>query len=411
MRAERAEEALREGGERFGARVTASEVAWRKEAEEALQRSQAEADRQKRLYEAILGSTPDLVYVFDRGYRFTYANEALLQMWGRTLEDSVGRSLLEIGYEPWHAEMHEREIDQVVATKRPIRGEVAFPHATLGRRVYDYIFVPVIGADGEVEAIAGTTRDVTDRKRDEEDLREAKRLAEGASQAKSQFLATMSHELRTPLTGVIGFTDLLESAILGPVNAAQQDALGRIRASSWHLVSIIDEILTLSRAEAGKEEVRRQEADLAEIAREVVQVLERQAGERGLVLTMEGADDPLPVSTDTGKVRQILLNLVGNAVKYTDHGSVTVSIDSGDGGVDVHVRDTGRGIAEADRERVFEPFTQADSSHTRATGGAGLGLAISRKLARLLGGDVTLKSTLGAGSTFTLHLPATGAEG
>jgi PAS domain S-box-containing protein len=142
----------------FGA---ASDVTRRKEAEEAVRESQAEAERQRRLYEAIISSTPDLVYVFDLDYRFTFANDALLRMWGRTLEESIGKSLLEIGYEPWHAEMHEREIDRVVATKQPIRGEVAFPHAELGRRIYDYIFVPVLGADGEVEAIAGTTRDVT----------------------------------------------------------------------------------------------------------------------------------------------------------------------------------------------------------------------------------------------------------
>ncbi|MBV9773403.1 MAG: PAS domain-containing protein [Gemmatimonadetes bacterium] len=388
----------------FGA---AGDVTRRRETAEALRLSQAEAERQKRLYEAILSSTPDLVYVFDLDYRFTFANHALLQMWGRTIEDSIGKGLLEIGYEPWHAEMHEREIDRIVATGEPIRGEVAFPHATLGRRVYDYIFVPVLGAEGRVEAIAGTTRDVTERKRTEEELREAKHLAEAASQAKSQFLATMSHELRTPLTGVIGFAELVEGEVLGPVTARQREALSRIKASSWHLVSIIDEILTLSRAEAGKEEVRREEADVAAIVREVVQILEPQADARGLALRLEGAREPLPLWTDPGKVRQILLNLVGNAVKYTERGGITVGLDGPDPAwIGIHIRDTGPGIAEGDQERIFEPFTQADSSHTRAIGGTGLGLAISRKLARLLGGEVLLRSVPGEGSTFTLRLPS-----
>lgn len=118
-------------------------------------------EESKRLYEAITQNTPDLIYVFGLDYRFTYANEALLEMWGKTWEESVGRKLLENGYEPWHAEMHEREIDQVVATKAPIRGEVSFPHATLGKRIYDYIFVPLINEDGQVTAVAGTTRDIT----------------------------------------------------------------------------------------------------------------------------------------------------------------------------------------------------------------------------------------------------------
>jgi PAS domain S-box-containing protein len=147
----------------------------------------AEAERQQRLYQTIVSSTPDLVYSFDLDYRFTFANPALLTMWGRTLEDSIGKSLLEIGYEPWHAEMHEREIDQVVATKRPIRGEVSFPHATLGRRVYDYIFVPVLNAAGEVETIAGTTRDITERKQAEEAL--------AASEARLRALVNASSDV------------------------------------------------------------------------------------------------------------------------------------------------------------------------------------------------------------------------
>ena len=123
--------------------------------------SRSKIEESKRIYETITQNTPDLIYVFDLQYRFRYANEALLKMWGRSWDDSAGKTLLEVGYEPWHAEMHEREIDEVIATKKPIRGEVSFPHANLGKRIYDYIFVPVIDKEGRVEAIAGTTRDIT----------------------------------------------------------------------------------------------------------------------------------------------------------------------------------------------------------------------------------------------------------
>jgi hypothetical protein len=146
--------------------VTAKVLA-KREAEEV----RREAEKQRRLFETVNGSTPDLIYVFDKSYRFIYANKALLTMWGSTWEAAVGKGLRENGYEDWHAEMHEREIDQVIATKDLVRGQVSFPHATLGKRIYDYIFVPVLDAEGEVESIAGTTRDITELKQAEEQFR------------------------------------------------------------------------------------------------------------------------------------------------------------------------------------------------------------------------------------------------
>lgn len=150
------------------------DITERKNNESALKESETLLKKQQWLYEAVTQSTPDLVYVIDLNYRFTYANKALLQMWGRTLEDSVGRGLLELGYEPWHAEMHEREIDEIVATKKSIRGEVSFPHAVLGRRIYDYIFAPVINEKGEVIAVSGTTRDISDIKNAESELEQSR---------------------------------------------------------------------------------------------------------------------------------------------------------------------------------------------------------------------------------------------
>ncbi|MFB6236408.1 MAG: PAS domain-containing protein [Halopenitus sp.] len=150
------------------------------------------SERERRLYETIVSSTPDLIYAFDLNYRVIYANDALLEMWGQTYEESIGKTLLELGYEPWHAEMHEREIDQVVETKEPVRGEVAFQHAEKGRRTYDYIFAPVRNDDGEVEAIAGTTRDVTERKEAEQELQESKDRFRALVTASSDALYRMS---------------------------------------------------------------------------------------------------------------------------------------------------------------------------------------------------------------------------
>ncbi|MBS1662182.1 MAG: PAS domain S-box protein [Bacteroidetes bacterium] len=154
----------------FGA---ASDITKRKNIEEALSITRDEMDAQRRLYEGITGSTPDLVYALDLNYKFLYANRALLEMWGRSWDQSIGQGLLALGYEPWHAEMHEREIDQVSTTKKSIRGEVSFPHATLGKRIYDYIFAPVFNENGEVVLIAGTTRDISDLKLAEEALKQS----------------------------------------------------------------------------------------------------------------------------------------------------------------------------------------------------------------------------------------------
>lgn len=156
------------------------------------------AEQQQRVYETITSATPDLMYVFDLDYRFTYANSALLAMWGKTWENAIGKNLLENGYEPWHAAMHEREIDQIRITKQPIRGEVAFPHAVLGKRIYDYILNPVLNAQGEVEAIAGTTRDITERKQWEEKLAQSAKELQSINEemtATNEELAAANEEL------------------------------------------------------------------------------------------------------------------------------------------------------------------------------------------------------------------------
>lgn len=245
--------------------------------------------------------------------------------------------------------------------------------------------------------------ELLERLRREQELRQAKDAAERANVAKTNFLSTMSHELRTPLNAVVGFCDLLSSEVSGPLNALQKSHIRRIQASSWHLVEIIDEILTFARAEAGRVEVHAAPVDLAALARNVVAMLGTQA--RGLELRLVGVDGRVDVSTDGAKVRQILTNLVGNALRYTERGSVEVEVTAEAGSVAIRVRDTGPGIAAESLDEIFEPFVQLDPSRTREKGGAGLGLAICRRLARLLGGDIAVRSEPGRGSTFTLHLP------
>ncbi len=224
---------------------TARDITHHKEAEEALLKARAQSDQQKRLYETVTSTTPDLLYVFDLDYRFTYANQALLNMWGRTWEDSIGKGLLEIGYEPWHAEMHEREIDLIKKNRLPIRGEVSFPHAVLGSRVYDYIFTPVFNEHGEVEAIAGATRDVTDRKRWEESL---KKSSEALQEANKE-LANANRELAASLEEVAKINDELVRAHekIEEGQIAFRLAVNAANFGTWHIHSITREFITDAR--------------------------------------------------------------------------------------------------------------------------------------------------------------------
>ncbi|HEX6558025.1 MAG TPA: ATP-binding protein [Longimicrobiales bacterium] len=230
--------------------------------------------------------------------------------------------------------------------------------------------------------------------------------AHDASMAKSAFLATMSHELRTPLNAILGYAELLELGVAGSVTKQQRQQLERITASAWHLLTVIEEILTFSRVEAGREEVRLETVNLADLVDEAAAMVEPAAERKNLDFVVETPPADAMLRTDRGKVRQILLNLLSNAVKFTDAGRVECVCEIRPAGVVFRVTDTGQGIAPEHCDRVFDPFWQAMQGATRKAGGTGLGLTVSRQLAQLLGGDVTLQSALGKGTTFTVTLPS-----
>ncbi len=229
---------------------------------------------------------------------------------------------------------------------------------------------------------------------------------ESANRAKSDFLAKMSHELRTPLNSIIGFTSLMLAGHAGPVTEEQSRQLSMVRYSGDHLLELVNDILDIERIESGNEQVHPERFDLCDVLVELCALVRPLATERELTLTLECEPGDIVCTTDRLVVRQIMLNLLGNAIKFTDVGSITVGVHDVDETVTIEVQDTGRGIAEEDIERVFEPFTKGGQPRQAALeSGTGLGLSIAARLARLLGGRISVTSAPGEGSTFKLMLP------
>ncbi len=235
--------------------------------------------------------------------------------------------------------------------------------------------------------------------------------AQSADKAKGRFLATMSHELRTPLTALAGYNELLIDQVIGPMSDAQLDIVERMRSVTMHLSAMIEEILAFTSLEEGREVVRPSEFLASDLLRSSIAVIQPLADQKRLRLQVNVPRNFVRMTSDIDKSRQILVNLLGNAVKFTDQGTVTVRLSSAGDSVRVDVQDTGIGISEEELTRLFRPFAQVDSGLTRRHGGTGLGLYISRRLATMLGGHIEVQSEAGVGSTFSVVLPLASSVG
>ncbi|MGE7416715.1 response regulator [Methylobacterium tarhaniae] len=270
--------------------------------------------------------------------------------------------------------------------------------------------VPILEEDGRVREWVGAHADVTARKEAELQLEAAKEAAEEANRAKSQFLANMSHELRTPLSAVIGYAEMLQEEMEDLGEESLLADMRKIEANARHLLGLINDVLDLSKIEAERMEVFAEDLDVAETVRDVATTVDALVVKKGNALTLRLGESLGHAHTDATKLRQCLINLLSNAAKFTEGGTITLAVarESRDGGDRLRftVSDTGIGMSEEQLARLFQRFTQADASTTRRFGGTGLGLAITRAFAHMLGGEITVASRLGEGTTFTLDLPA-----
>ncbi|HVE79669.1 MAG TPA: ATP-binding protein, partial [Gemmatimonadaceae bacterium] len=356
------------------------------------------------LFNVVLDQMADGVIIADASGRLRRINPAAARMHGRAVTDvtleewSRSYDLLRPDGTPYPPA--ELPLARALARNETVEGAdwlTRRPDGTLVRLLGSA--APLHDAGGRALGAVLVMRDITERARLVEELR-------SATTAKERFFAQMSHELRTPVNAVLGYAALLADGTAGALPPKAAEMVGRIARSARHLRELVDDLLDISRLEAGKVQLAVEEVALAGLLRDTLTSLEPQARAKGLALELRAAEVPR-LRTDAKRVRQIVLNLASNAVKFTERGSVTIGLEPHDGGVAVHVTDTGVGIAGADLERIFDEFVQVGTAH----GGTGLGLAISRRLARLLGGDLEVRSAPAEGSRFTLTLPAGGPPG
>jgi two-component system, chemotaxis family, CheB/CheR fusion protein len=363
-----------------------------------LKQAREQSQQQERLLQLVTDSLPVLISYVDTEQRYVFNNLAY-ERWFGVARDSVrGRFVRDLIGEAAYASASP-------SIARALAGEAVGHEGDLelreGRRRVRAEYVPDRGTDGYVRGYVALEYDVTEERRLGQVLAEAKLAAEQANLAKSDFLANMSHEIRTPLTAILGYGELLQTHTSDPDNLACIDA---IRRNGKYLIEIINDILDLSKIEAGKLRTELVRVAPGGVLRDVVDSLRVRAAEKGLTLDIVHAG-PLPatIESDPTRLRQVLLNLLSNAIKFTEQGGVRISarLLPNERLLEVAVSDTGIGISAERQACLFAPFTQADNSINRRYGGTGLGLAISRRLAEMLGGTISVESSEGQGSTFT----------
>jgi PAS domain S-box-containing protein len=372
----------------------------RKRAEEALKEREEE-------FRALADNIAQLAWMADGAGAIYWFNKRWYEFTGTTPEEMQGQGWARL-HHPEHLERVGAHFRDAVA--RGVPWEDTFP--LRGRDGgYRWFLSRALPIRDEAERIVrwfGTNTDVTDQRRIEQELEAAKEDAEAANRAKSQFIANMSHELRTPLSAVIGYAEMLaeEAEDLGPAAGSFREDLAKIEASARHLLSLISGVLDISKIEAGRMEVEAEAFEVAAVLDEVAGTAQSLVAKRGNRLSVEPGPELGTMYSDVVKLRQCLFNLLSNAAKFTEQGEIRLSARRTGDRITFQVSDTGIGMSPEQLSRLFQRFSQADSSTTRRFGGTGLGLAITKAFAEMLGGGITVESIAGQGTAFTLWLPA-----
>jgi two-component system, sensor histidine kinase and response regulator len=374
--------------------------------------AEQELENSRRLYLSLVENLPVFLIRKDLEGHFTFANQAFCSLLGKTLKEVQGTT--DFDHYPHELAEKYRRDDQYVVQSGTLFEDVEDHVDADEHRYFEVLKTQVTDGAGAVIGTQAICWDVTDRKKAEIALKEAKIAAEKANQAKSEFLANMSHEIRTPMNAIIGMTELvLES----PLATDQREYLLSVMEAGESLLAIINEILDFSKIEAGKLQLETVRFDLREVLGSALKSLGVRAHKKGLELIWQCTDQvPMFVLGDPTRLRQIVFNLVGNAIKFTETGEILVSVslnkqDDNSVFLDFSVADSGIGIASEDQKKIFDAFEQADASTTRQYGGTGLGLAISQRLVQLMQGELTVDSEVGKGSEFKFTIQLGESEG
>ncbi len=395
-------------------------------AQDITTRKQVEIElwEQRNFFQQVVNTVPNPIFVKDQQGKFLIANEAVSDIYALSINQILGKTHTELGFDHEQGEEYLQNNQQV-----EIQGATqSYPSQVITNRLgeqhcYYTKISPFFDSQGNSQGVIGSCTDITELKKVEEELRQAKEAAEAANQAKSTFLAHMSHELRTPLNAILGFSQLMERQ--PNLTPEQQSNFGIIISSGEHLLSLINQVLDISKIEAGRSNFQGQTFNLYQLTEEVVEMFQLSAEQQDLEIVYEFAPlVPRYIYTDQLKLRQILLNLVNNGLKFTKVGGVTIKIEIlGDDpqnivknrtspladNAEIHLRftvsDTGCGIAPQEIDRLFEPFSQTTSGQ-KIPGSTGLGLSISRGFAQLLGGDMHIHSILGQGTSIEFEIVA-----
>jgi PAS domain S-box-containing protein len=367
----------------------------RKQAEEELRKSEER-------YQTLANISPVGIFRTDANGSTTYVNPTWCQLSGFSADDALG-----VG---WLKAVHPDDIKSLADNWQaathlhtPSLADYRFVHPdgsivwVMGQAV------PEMNSANQIIGYVGTITDITERKR-VEDLKLAVKKAESADRLKSAFLATMSHELRTPLNSIIGFTGILLQKLVGPLSAEQEKQLKMVQGSARHLLELINDVLDISKIEADQMTVSIEEFDIGVAIQKSVEKIMPLAEKKGLTLTTV-IPEAVNITSDRRRVEQILLNLLNNAVKFTEHGDVRLESQIEDDWLITRVSDSGIGIKPDDLQTLFTPFTQIDTGITRQHEGTGLGLSICKRIVEMLGGSIRVESEWGKGSTFTFTLP------